>query len=552
MCGEQRRKGSRSGSGSRLRKSRTVGWPLRWLPSVPGCVTSSRAALRTHQRSSQGGHSLCCRPPRRFLAAVPAFMFTEPLCVVAISSAKLYACLISCRLRPDRRSLRDKLLESWGGKSYYARLQEMSQEEESQDKDGQAATGAVQPARQQVLQQALQPAGPQPSGTPAAKAAVSRTAASLASPAPQRGGVQPSRFTPAAKASRPRVQVPATAGSSTAASKAGLPTPNSQRRKLNELTQSLQLLKVTTRHRQAIAAEAAAASSAAGRSGPPAVAASKVRGRVSSPLPLQEAAPAAPGAAASRSRRARSTTPEAELQLGGEQAPQAAGSSAQVSPQGVAPRTASRRSARRGGSSSPTEASATASQDKAVGAAAAAAATSTAPSADCPEAMHAELAAARQLLAAVQADNARLAGQLRSAAQEAADERAARVAAEQQAEQLAADLAASAKDRQVCAVQHPVCFLAVRGVIRAVLCVQRHWCRVLMMPGLTAAPAAGPRNACRTSLPLSLPRSSAAASWPRSFLRRIKGRGLPLPLPLTGPVRWRPGGQRQARRCRQS
>ncbi|KAI3433546.1 hypothetical protein D9Q98_003356 [Chlorella vulgaris] len=350
--------------------------------------------------------------------------------------------------RPDRRSLRDKLLESWGGKSYYARLQEMSQEEESQDKDGQAATGAVQPARQQVLQQALQPAGPQPSGTPAAKAAVSRTAASLASPAPQRGGVQPSRFTPAAKASRPRVQVPATAGSSTAASKAGLPTPNSQRRKLNELTQSLQLLKVTTRHRQALAAEAAAASSAAGRSGPPAVAASKVRGRVSSPLPLQEAAPAAPGAAASRSRRARSTTPEAELQLGGEQAPQAAGSSAQVSPQGVAPRTASRRSARRGGSSSPTEASATASQDKAVGAAAAAAATSTAPSADCPEAMHAELAAARQLLAAVQADNARLAGQLRSAAQEAADERAARVAAEQQAEQLAADLAASAKDRQ--------------------------------------------------------------------------------------------------------
>jgi hypothetical protein len=474
-------------------------------------------------------------------------------CVVAISSAKLYACLVSCRLRTDGRSLRDKLLESWGGKSYYARLQEMSQEEESQDKEGQAATGAVQPARQQVLQQALQPAGPQPSGTPAAKAAVSRTAASLASPAPQRGGVQPSRFTPAAKVSRPRVQVPATAGSSTAASKAGLPTPNSQRRKLNELTQSLQLLKVTTRHRQALAAEAAAASAAAGRSGPPAVAASEVRGRVSSPLPLQEAAPAAPGAAASRSRRARSITPEAEPQLGGEQASQAAGSSAQVSAQGVAPRSASRRSARRGGSSSPTtEAGGTASKDEVVGAAAAAAATSTAPSAGRLEAMHAELAAARQLLAVVQADNARLAGQLRSAAQEATDERAARVAAEQQAEQLAADLAASAKDRQVCAVQHPVCFLAVRGVIRAMLCVQRHWFRVLMMPGLTAAPAAGPRNACRTSLPLSLPRSSAAASWPRSFQRRIKGRGLPLPLPLTGPVRWRPGGQRQARRCRQS
>ena len=366
---------------------------------------------------------------------------TDPMC---------FHCSPCCR--GDQRPLREKLLESWDGKSeclswnawlpssfvclpdrllvtmtesalpslcaaYYERLlamQDAEQEEQQADKQ-QAASSA----KQQQRGAAGVHAGKHAARTPGAKAAVAgkMPAAAAQPPSQPAGAAQAAATTQPARATPSPLQVALAGSSAVAAAKAALMTPNSQRRKLNELTESLQLLKVSTRQSRAAAAIQAAHQQ-----------------RGSTPAP-DSAAPAPPPAAASGVVGSRSVSPEPP-------AP-AASDHASTEPAAV-PKTAGKRSGRRG-TSPPTEASA--------------APAPTAPPAVLPQASatpagqggvsQAEMGAVQQRLDAAVADNASLAEQLRQAQAELAAERAARAAEQQELEQLRAKRKVSGDARAV-------------------------------------------------------------------------------------------------------
>lgn len=310
----------------------------------------------------------------------------------------------SCR--GDRRSLRDKLLESWDGKTYYERLLQMS----SQERELAGAGRAAQPAA------AKQPHKPGAAGGSAAKTPGRAPAAKATPP------VAAAR--PAAAAPKPApapLEVPA--ASSSAAAKALL-TPNTQRRKLNELTGQLQLLKVSTRNRGTL--QQAAAAGGVQRSGTP---------------PLEAAAPLAPASAASKTPRSRSRSgsPEAEAQPAAVTAPSA---QASAEPAAAAAKAGSKRGSRRG-ASPPTEASAAAagsSGDEQEGRATTAAG---------QKGSSAELAAAYDLLNAALADKDGLAQQLAAVQAELAAERVARAAEQRELAQAREELAQAQAERKV-------------------------------------------------------------------------------------------------------
>ena len=192
-----------------------------------------------------------------------------------------------------------------------------------------------------------------------------------------------------------------------------LPTPNSQRRKLNELTQSLHLLKVSSRHQRTQAALRTAESAppaGSGTTGKPAQ-------RGSLP-PLLDAA--TQQTAASHTPRSRSASPEVDPPATSTQA--SAGATA-------APKAGSNCGDGRRGATPPTEAST---------AAAAAGSRDT------------ELAAAYQMLDAALADKDVLAGQLHAVRAALTVEHAAREQERAELEQAKAQLEAARQEQKVC------------------------------------------------------------------------------------------------------
>lgn len=275
------------------------------------------------------------------------------------------------------------------GKTYYDRLLEMTQEKEA----GEPA--ACTPGKQQRQAAAAKPAA----RTPGLKA-YGKTAAAAPAAAPVAAPAQPA----AAKLAPAPLQVQPTAGTSAASAAAkALLTPNTQRRKLNELTQSLQLLKVSSRQ----------AGKAAQRSGTP---------------PVEEAGPAQEVPAPSRTPRARSATPAAP-----DAEPAVASGQGPAQPAvAVPPKTGGKRSGRRG-ASPPVET------------AAAAAPTKDQPAAEAGQQPD-ELAAAYDMLTAALADKDGLAEQLAAAQAELAAERATQ---QVELQALQAELAEERERRQV-------------------------------------------------------------------------------------------------------
>ncbi|KAL4426810.1 hypothetical protein ABPG77_006596 [Micractinium sp. CCAP 211/92] len=213
--------------------------------------------------------------------------------------------------RGDGQSLRDKLLQSWDGRTYYV--------EAAADVAGRGARqanrqgGAASPsAAAKAVQQQQPGAARQPAAAQFPAAAAEQTA-------------KPTSRTPApAKPAAPLPSQPAPRGQPTckwqawpwaAAAGAGPPRqrcshPNSQRRKLNELTTSLQLLKVTSRHRSQPAAAAAAPAGGGASAQPP------PRVRLNPVVQATKAAPTAGSKVAAAGSqtpgRSRSASPETE------------------------------------------------------------------------------------------------------------------------------------------------------------------------------------------------------------------------------------------------
>jgi hypothetical protein len=218
-------------------------------------------------------------------------------------------------------------------------------------------------------------------------------------------------------------------GSDAAAAKALL-TPNGQRRRLNELTQSLQLLKVSSRRGVSLAG---AASNAAAQpvGGVPSTGPAQHSGWPPG-VDQDAAAPAPAHTAASRAARGRSSTPDADLSGPQEAAAATADNRASAEP-AAAPKAGGRRGRR-----STTPPAGASGVDAGLQQAEPSAAT-----------LRAELAATYDMLNAALAEKEALAAQLQAAQAAAEAERRARAAAEQEVQRLRGEAARALQESKV-------------------------------------------------------------------------------------------------------
>ncbi|KAL4430975.1 hypothetical protein ABPG75_006231 [Micractinium tetrahymenae] len=373
--------------------------------------------------------------------------------------------------RGDSQSLRDKLLQSWDGRSYYERLLQMSQDQEQ----GKQASKEERHGGRQQQQQPQQPAAQQRHPSRAGQAAVASMPAAAAeqparpssrTPAPAKPAAAVPSAAPAARPAPLQVAgVGVGSGGSSGAAKAALLTPNSQRRKLNELTTSLQLLKVTSRHRSqpvvaagagAHAGEAASTAVTAapgGQAAHVALTASLAAGRPGTAE--QVAAPESAAACSRTPGRSRSASPEAE-----------------EPPPAAVPKTGSKRSSRRG-TTPPTEASA--APPAAVAGQAAPAAAEQAATAQA-DAMRGEVAAAYEMLNAALAEKDKIGEQLKRVEAELAAEHAQRQATQEEAERLRQELQQARRERKVGKQGFSWAVGKGKGVLPRMLCLQQSLC----------------------------------------------------------------------------
>ena len=346
---------------------------LTWPSIVQNLAHARRGAGET---SGRCGRSCSSRGTARVRAAWQLAWGAQPAC----PARALVAAVLFLFKAPA-----DSLLCA----AYYERLLAMQEAEaEQQRAEKQQAAGGGRQQRGAVAGGAAAKAtartpAPKAAAAPAQAAGQPAAAAQAAAPAPAA----------AAKPTPSPLQVALAGSSAVAAAKAALMTPNSQRRKLNELTESLQLLKVSTRHSRAAAAIQAA---------------QQQRGAT----PAPEGAPAAAGpapAAASHTPRSRSGSPEP---------PPAASDRASAEP-AAPPKTGGKRGGRRG-ASPPTEASAAVAGMEQASAAVG------------------NTGGGQSELHAALAEKDALAEQLRAVQAELAAEREARAAAQQELQELQA------------------------------------------------------------------------------------------------------------------